>query len=198
MGRKIKMSKKLESTFLSMTLTLFFVTLIASAALAYVYKVTQQPIEQSRLKKKLNAISKVIPGFTNDPNAEMYKRISYDNVDSLEIYPAKKDGKLIGYAVKTFTNKGFSGLIELMVGFSTDYTIQGIEVLSHQETPGLGDKMNTRKFKNQFENKNPRDFRLIVKKDGGDVDAITAATISSRAFCDAVDRAYKTLIKEDK
>ncbi|MCD6367030.1 MAG: RnfABCDGE type electron transport complex subunit G [Bacteroidales bacterium] len=192
------MAKKVESTFLSMVLTLLLVTLIASAALAYVYKVTKKPIEQSLLKKKLDAISQVVPGFTNDPNADMYKVMAFDNTDSLEIYPAKKDGKLIGYAVKTFTNKGFGGLVELMVGFSPDLTIQNIAVLSHTETPGLGTKMTTPKFKDQFKEKNPKDFKLVVKKDGGDVDAITAATISSRAFCDAVDRAYKTLLKEDK
>ncbi len=192
------MAKKVESTFLSMVLTLLLVTLIASAALAYVYKVTKGPIEQSLLKKKLDAIGQVVPGFTNDPNAEMYKVMAYDNTDSLEVYPAKKDGKLIGYAVKTFTNKGFGGLVELMVGFSPDLTIQNIAVLSHTETPGLGSKMTTPKFKGQFKNKNPKNFKLVVKKDGGDVDAITAATISSRAFCDAVDRAYKTLSKEGK
>ncbi len=192
------MAKKVESTFLSMVLTLLLVTLIASAALAYVYKITKGPIEQSLLKKKLDAIGQVVPGFTNDPNADMYKVMAYDNTDSLEVYPAKKDGKLIGYAVKTFTNKGFGGLVELMVGFSPDLVIQNIAVLSHSETPGLGSKMTTPKFKDQFNGKNPKDFKLVVKKDGGDVDAITAATISSRAFCDAVDRAYKTLLKEGK
>lgn len=192
------MAKKVESTFLSMTLTLLIVTLVASAALAYVYKVTKGPIEQSLLKKKLDAIGKVVPQFTNNPNEEMYKLKAYDSTDSLEIYPAKKDGKLVGYAVKTFTNKGFGGLVELMVGFTPDFTITNIEVLSNSETPGLGSKMTTPKFKDQFKEKNPKDFKLVVKKDGGDVDAITAATISSRAFCDAVDRAYKTLTKEGK
>ncbi len=192
------MGRKVESTFLSMVLTLLLVTLIASAALAYIYKITKGPIEQALLKKKLESIEQVVPGFTNDPNAEMYKVRAYDNTDSLEIYPAKKNGKLIGYAVKTFTKKGFNGLIELMVGFSPNLTIQNIVVLSHQETPGLGSKMTSKKFKNQFENKNPKKFKLLVKKDGGDVDAITAATISSRAFCDAVSRAFKTLSKEGK
>lgn len=192
------MAKKIESTFLSMALTLFLVTLIASSALAYIYKITKEPIEQSLLNKKLEAIGQVMPNFTNDPNAEMYKLMAFDNTDSLEVYPAKKDGKLIGYAVKTFTNNGFGGLVELMVGFTPDFTITNIKVLLHSETPGLGSKMTTAKFKDQFKEKKPKDFKLVVKKDGGDVDAITASTISSRAFCDAVDRAYKTLLKEDK
>ena len=70
-----------------------------------------------------------------------------------------------------------------------------ITVLEHKETPGLGTKMTEPLFKNQFIQKNPSEFILKVKKDGGPVDAITAATISSRAFCDAVQRAYNTLQK---
>ena len=79
-------------------------------------------------------------------------------------------------------------------------TIIGYEVLECKETPGLGDKMDIKKsqFPVQFMNKNPIDFELKVTKDGGDVDAITAATISSRAFCDAVQRAYETFEKERK
>jgi len=101
-------------------------------------------------------------------------------------------------AINTFTNEGFSGNIELMVGFLEDGTIYNTAVLSHKETPGLGDKMDKKKsnFPDQFSGKNPAEFNLKVKKDGGDVDAITAATISSRAFCDALTRAYKTLEKE--
>ena len=94
--------------------------------------------------------------------------------------------------------KGFSGKIELMVGFLDDGTIENTAVLMHKETPGLGDKMDQKKsdFSLQFIGKNPVDFKLKVKKDGGDVDAITAATISSRAFCDAVQRAYDVFEKE--
>lgn len=81
-----------------------------------------------------------------------------------------------------------------MVGFLPDGTIHNTAVLEHKETPGLGDKMDIRKapWSEQFRGKNPAEYRLQVRKDGGDVDAITAATISSRAFCDAVQRAYDT------
>jgi len=82
-----------------------------------------------------------------------------------------------------------------MAGFMPDGTIAGISVLDHKETPGLGTKMTEPGFKGQFTGKNPGEFMLKVKKDGGQVDAITAATISSRAFCDAVQRAYNTLQK---
>ncbi|MBO4231732.1 MAG: RnfABCDGE type electron transport complex subunit G, partial [Bacteroidales bacterium] len=92
---------------------------------------------------------------------------------------------------------GFGGAFTLMVGFDSEGKILGTEVLSASETPGLGDKINADKsdFSKQFAGKNPAEFQLKVKKDGGDVDAITAATISSRAYCDAVDRAYQSFMK---
>lgn len=82
-----------------------------------------------------------------------------------------------------------------MAGFKPDGTIINITVLEHKETPGLGTKMTEPSFKDQFVDKNPGNYELKVKKDGGPVDAITAATISSRAYCDAVQRAYNTLKK---
>jgi Na+-translocating ferredoxin:NAD+ oxidoreductase subunit G len=79
----------------------------------------------------------------------------------------------------------------LMVGLLPDGSINNISVIQQNETPGLGTKMKEPKFKDQFNKKNPSEFKFKVKKDGGHVDAITAATISSRAFCDAVDRARR-------
>jgi electron transport complex protein RnfG len=102
--------------------------------------------------------------------------------------------------VETFTNQGFSGRFKLMVGFAPDGTIIDIAVLQHSETPGLGNKMEKSKsdFSLQFMGKNPETFKLAVKKDRGDVDAITASTITSRAYCDAVQRAYKAFKESQK
>ncbi|HEY5470462.1 MAG TPA: RnfABCDGE type electron transport complex subunit G [Bacteroidales bacterium] len=185
---------KTESTFKNMVLSLTLISLGAAACLGFVYQMTKVPIELSVLNKKLSAIKLVVPEFTNNPNDEMY-RLATGEGDSLEIYPAKKDGEIVGYAVNTYTNKGFSGNINLMAGFRPDGTIINISVLEQKETPGLGTKMTEPKFKDQFNGKNPSGFFLKVKKDGGQVDAITAATISSRAFCDAIQRAYNTLQK---
>jgi electron transport complex protein RnfG len=185
---------KTESTFKNMVLSLTLISLGASACLGFVYQMTKEPIEISVMSKKLTAIKQVVPEFNNNPNDEMY-RLPTGEGDSLDIYPAKKDSVLVGYAVNTFTKKGFSGNISLMAGFKPDGTIINITVLEHKETPGLGTKMTEPEFKEQFNNKNPSEFSLKVKKDGGPVDAITAATISSRAFCDAVQRAYNTLQK---
>ena len=185
---------KTESTFKNMVLSLTFISLAASACLGFVYEFTKKPIELSNLNKKLEAIKQVVPEFNNNPNDERYKLPTGEG-DSLDIYPAKKDDVVVGYAVSTYTKKGFSGNINLMAGFKPDGSIVNITVLEQKETPGLGTKMTESQFKNQFNNKNPSEFKLKVKKDGGQVDAITAATISSRAFCDAVQLAYNTLQK---
>lgn len=187
---------KTESTFRNMVLSLTLISLGASACLGFVYQITKAPIELSVLNKKLAAIKLVVPDFNNNPNDEMY-RLPTGEGDSLDIYPAKKDNILVGYAINTYTKEGFSGNISLMTGFKPNGVIVNITVLEQKETPGLGTKMTEPEFKDQFNDKNPTQFRLKVKKDGGQVDAITAATISSRAFCDAVQRAYNTLQKGD-
>lgn len=188
---------KTESTFKNMVLSLTLISLGASACLGFIYQVTKEPIEAANLSKKLEAIKQVVPEFNNNPFDDMF-RLPAPEGDSLEIYPAKMDSTVVGYAVNTYTRKGFSGYIGLMAGFRSDGTIINITVLEHKETPGLGTKMTEPGFKDQFRGKNPGEFRLRVKKDGGPVDAITAATISSRAFCDAVERAYLTLGKGGK
>jgi electron transport complex protein RnfG len=185
---------KPESTFGNMLLSLTLIALAASACLGFVYELTKKPIETSVLNKKLEAIKEVVPEFNNNPDNEMF-RLPTGEGDSLDIYPAKNDDILVGYAINTYSNNGFSGEIRLMAGFRPDGTILKITVLEHKETPGLGTKMAEPSFKDQFNDKNPSDFILKVEKDGGPVDAITAATISSRAFCDAVQRAYNTLQK---
>lgn len=185
---------KPESTFKNMALALTLIAFAASACLGFVYELTKGPIELSNLNKKLAAIKEVVPEFTNNPNDEMY-RLPTGEGDSLEVYPAKKENMIVGYAVSTYSRDGFSGNIRLMAGFEPDGKIFNITILEHKETPGLGTKMAEASFKDQFKQKNPSEFILKVKKDGGPVDAITAATISSRAFCDAVNRAYNTLEK---
>jgi len=185
-----------------MVFTLFLVTFIASTALALVYKVTKGPIEEAKRLKKMNAIAEVVPNFDNDPGAEL-ATIGVGK-DTLYFYFARMGDDLVGIAVESFTYTGFSGLIRIMVGFLPDGSIHDISVLEHAETPGLGDKMvKSRSFdkatglswSSQFLDKNPQSFILKIKQDDGNVDAITAATITSRAFCDAVQRAYDGFIE---
>ena len=184
-----------KSTFTNMVLTLFIVTLAASTTLGFIYELTREPIAKAKLREKNMAIRQVVPVFSNQPNQEAFQ-VRCEG-DSLTLFPAKQNDKLVGIAVATFTDQGFSGKIRLMVGFNPDGTINDISVLDHAETPGLGDKIEQNKsnWSKQFKGKDPENFNLQVKKDGGDVDAITAATISSRAYCDAVQKAYQAFRK---
>ena len=191
---------KMQSSLRNMVLSLTLISLGASAGLGFVYEMTKAPIAVTALNKKLNAIKQVVPEFTNNPNDEMFMLPTGEG-DSLEVYPAKNGEEVVGYAVRSYTNNGFSGYIGFMVGFTPDGAIYNINVIEHKETPGLGTKMvpdgtpEKPEFKDQFRGKNPAEFALKVKKDGGPVDAITAATISSRAFCDGVQRAYNAFEK---
>jgi len=191
---------KMQSTLKNMVLSLTLISLGASAALGFVYEMTKDPIAAALLNKKIEAIKQVVPEFTNNPNDEMFMLPTGEG-DSLEVYPAKNGDQVVGYAIKSYTNNGFSGYIGFMVGFTPDGAIYNVNVLEQKETPGLGTKMvpdgtpEKPEFKDQFKGKNPAEYQLKVKKDGGPVDAITAATISSRAFCDGVQRAYNTFSK---
>ncbi len=191
---------KMPSTLRNMVLSLTLISVVASAGLGFAYEFTKGPIEVSLLNKKLDAIRTVVPEFTNNPNDEMFMLPTGEG-DSLEVYPAKNGEEIVGYAVKSYTNNGYSGFIGFMVGFTPDGIIYNINILEHKETPGLGTNMvpdgtpEKPEFKDQFKGKDPSVFALKVKKDGGPVDAITAATISSRAFCDGVQRAYNTFEK---
>lgn len=186
------MAKK-ESTFSSMLLTLFVVTFVSSAALGFVYQLTSEPIAAAKAAKKTLAIKRVSPDFNNHPGNEEFS-VPIDG-DSVYFYVARMGNDTVGYAAETFSNIAFGGTLKLLVGFLPDGTIKDIAVLEHKETPGLGEKMLKSKtnWSTQFNGKNPSKFKLKVKKDGGDVDAITASTITSRAYCDAVQRAYNAL-----
>lgn len=184
---------KRESTFTNMVVTLLAVTAISATALGYVYDLTKDAIEAAKVKAQAEAITKVLPQY--ETLGTSFKVAAESAGDSLEIFPAYKGQELVGIAVKTFTKKGFSGFISIMAGIDKDGNFSGYEVLEHAETPGLGSKMtvwfnNTEKPNQNIIGKNPKTTKFQVTKDGGEIDAITASTISSRAFLDALVRAY--------
>ena len=187
--------KKLKSTLPNILLSLTIVCSVAGAALAATHSFTEKTIAAAMEAELHNAIKFVIPEFDNDPVKEKYKA-SVTGSDSLTIYPATKDGKTVGFAVESYTKNGFSGLIRIMAGFTYDGKLNNFSVLEHNETPGLGDKMQvwfrTEKNKQNIIGKDMTKGGLKVTKDGGEVDAITAATITSRAFLEAVNLAYAT------
>ena len=187
-------NNKKESSFKNMVITLFVVTLIAAFALGGVYNVTKEPIALAKKARAEAAVKAVIPEFDT---LKTFKVMAIDGTDSLTFNKGFKDGKIVGTAIETFSNVGYDPTqIRIVVGFSAEGNILNTSVVQHKETPGLGTKMSSEKFKIQFQGKNPLKFNLRVKKDGGDVDAITAATITSRAFCDALTRAHVALKNE--
>lgn len=185
-----------------MILSLTLIAVLAAAALAGVYLLTKEAIDNVQVAKKQSALNAVLPGF--DGTIVPLPSLTLENEkDPVTVNVAvNKDNTLYGAAVETYTNKAFGGTFTLMVGFDADGNILGTEVIKAAETPGLGDKINKNKsnFAEQFVSMNPAsvDYDLKVKKDGGEVDAITAATISSRAYCDAVNRAAKAFYAAKK
>ena len=188
----------IKSSLRNMVLVLTLVCLGASAAVAVVYAVTKDPIAAASVAKTNKAIEEVVPQFDNNPSEEvlMVAADLQKPEETNKVYVAKKGGEVVGYAVESTTKKGFGGAFSIMVGFTPDGKVFNTSVLSHSETPGLGAKITDKgsHFITQWKGKNLTDgsVNISVKKDGGDIDAITASTISSRAFCDAMERAANT------
>lgn len=184
----------MKSTLFNMVAVLSGITLIASASVGLVNMVTEEPIRLAEENAKKAALEQVLPEF----EATTDQALELDNMP-IVVYNASKGGQTVGYAVESMTKSGFGGEVKLMVGFLPDGTINNISVLKQAETPGLGTNMANEEAKNPLlksvKNQNPEskklvDGKLAVTKDGGDVDALTAATISSRAYLDAVNRAW--------
>jgi len=177
----------MKSTLFNMVAVLFCITLVASAGVGGVYQITEEPIAQANARAVTEALEMVLPAFDQTTEAEL-------TIDEMPIvtYTATNGGEVVGYAVKTMSKKGFGGAITLMVGFDVTGKVLNVNVLAQTETPGLGTKMadEGNPLITSFKGKNPGEMNLAVKKDGGDVDALTAATISSRAYVDAMARAY--------
>lgn len=192
---------KRESTFINMVVTLVLVTGVAAAALGFVYDFTKEPIEAAKAKAQAEAIKQVLPEF--DELGESKVVTPAIGGDALEFFPAYKNGELVGTAIKTYTKNGFSGFISIMAGIDKDGNISGYSVLEHKETPGLGSKMdvwfdNPEKPNQMVVGKNPETTNFTVTKDGGDIDAITASTITSRAFLEALTTAYDSYKENSK
>ena len=151
---------------------------------------TKGPIAEANAKALSDAIALVVPGFDNNP-AEAPETVDLNGA-TYKIYKATKGGEFIGAAVESSAN-GFGGALNVLVGFDKEGNIIDYSLLSHAETPGLGSKAADwfkKGAKGDITGKNPGKGALVVNKDGGDVDAITASTITTRAFLNAVNNAY--------
>ena len=158
-----------------------------------IYNITKEPIALAQKKAREAAIKEVIPVFDS---LITFKVKQANGDDSLVFNQGLTDGKVVGTAILAVTKNGYDPTpIKIMVGIIPDGNINNTQVIYQKETPGLGTKIELPSFRDQFMNTNPKTFIIKVEKDGGDVDAITAATISSRAFCEAVQLAYSTYEK---
>lgn len=186
------MIDKKNPTIVQMVVVLLLIAVICSAGVAAIYDATKDTIQQQKDAKEQESLKLVLPDHDNDPVKDAIS-ISL-NGETYQCYVAKKGGQPVGYAVKAGNMNGYNGHVEVLTGFKPDGTIINSQATVLAETPGLGQKAIEPKYHDQFNGKNPSAFRLTVKKDGGDVDAISAATITSRAYAHAVQTAYDALM----
>jgi electron transport complex protein RnfG len=201
---------KLKSGFINMWLSLAGISLFAAAALGAVYSLTREPIMASKTAEQQQAVSDVLPPFQRLGEPET---IEIPDIGAFEVYRAYDgEDQYVGAAVKSFSRNGFGGEIRIMVGFDSQCLITGYAILEQKETPGLGTRITdwfkpavqTRKSlfeqitgyeetrgqrQSSITGKGASPQALTVTQDGGEIDAITAATISSRAFLEAVRNA---------
>lgn len=168
---------------------LVLIAFLAAALLAYVNKITREPIARNMKEETRQAVRVVLNnlGKFNYPDDPRVKTLP---AFAAKYFPASNmKGRVIGYAVIVKAPNGFGGDFDLMVGIDSTGRVLDTYVLNHKETPGLGDNMKKEDFKKQFRGRSLENTRWAVKKDGGDIDALTAATITSRAFTAGVKRA---------
>ena len=178
--------KKLPSTLPNMLIVLTLISVVAAGALAYVNQVTAGPIEENKARVLAEGINSVLG--VSDAKVEATTEAEDANGNPVIIYATDK-----GVAVQSIDPNGFGGKLKVLVGFDEVGAIKGYTVLEHAETPGLGAKADfwfQKGEKGDIIGKNPGEKELTVSKDGGDVDAITASTITSRAFLRAVNVAF--------
>lgn len=171
-------------------LVLTLITTGAGLILSLVEAVTREPIAEQRRLETLRALQAVLPQANNSPDQDTVQLVTGKDKRGRDVlrtfFRGRQDGTLSGVAFKVVAPDGYSGNIEVMVGIDPSGTVAGIEILSHAETPGLGDKITLPTFKANFSGKNLENADWRVKKDGGEFDQITGATISPRAVVGAV------------
>lgn len=177
--------------------------------LAYVNELTKGPIAEANAKTLNKALKQVLPEFTNNPVGEsdtIFSEKDGKKVVDFIVYPAKKGEEWVGSAVESKA-MGFGGELKVLVGFDAKGKIYNYSLLAHTETPGLGSKADKwfgaydatkgekavthEMSKKSIIGMSPGEGELKVSKDGGQVDAITASTITSRAFLNAINKAYE-------
>ncbi|MBR5104780.1 MAG: RnfABCDGE type electron transport complex subunit G [Bacteroidales bacterium] len=177
-----------QSTFKNMSLCLLVICLVCSGLLAGVYALTKEPIDAAAKAKNEAAIMEVLPETAAVVEEE--RTVEFEGTSYTYNLAYDEAGNTVGCAINV-APVGFGGPIAIKVGFDVNGVIWNTKVLSQAETPGLGAKCVEPAFSAQFKGFNPVEKTLAVRKDGGDVDAITASTITSRAYADGLALAVK-------
>ena len=203
----------MKNKFLKNCLALFVITLVAGVSLAFVNEVTKEPIAKAQDKARLEAYEVVYPNAefkVMDNSDEILKasskslekeNLSQCSVDDV-LAVTNKNGNLIGYVFSATSPSGYGGDIKVAVGVSNKTNkITGFTVLSHSETAGLGAKATEDEFKSQFIGKSANGINYTKNGASNDteIDALSGATITSNAVCEAVDTAlavYNYQLKE--
>jgi len=178
---------KIDRDQIRMVIALFVVAVIAAAVTGLTNMFTREPIANAQKAALHNALQQVLPAHTNDPQMEKV------TVNDTTIYPAKKaNGQLTGLAWEVTAPDGYSGSIRILVGLRPDASVQAIRIIYHRETPGLGDGIvKNNDWLASFTGHGLDSRTWKVKKDGGDFDQFTGATITPRAVVKAVKGALE-------
>ena len=172
-----------KSSFINMTLCLLTICLVCSGLLAGVYALTKEPIDAAAKAKNEAAIKEVLPETA--VTIEEERTVDFEGQTYAYNLAYDEKGEVVGCAINV-APVGFGGPVVIKVGFDRDGVVWNTKVLSQAETPGLGAKCVEESFSTQFRGLDPMTKKLSVKKDGGDIDAITASTITSRAYASGV------------
>ncbi|MFQ5509174.1 MAG: RnfABCDGE type electron transport complex subunit G [Leptospirillia bacterium] len=178
-----------------MAMTLMAVCIVGAVILAFVNRVTEGPIAEEKRREVLRALDSVLPPHTNSPDQDT-REITTDDGKVITLYLARQRDRVVGTALQVTAPDGYSGNIGVMVGVDNNGSILGVRILSHAETPGLGDKMVTDStWLPAFRGRNLANTEWAVKKDGGDIDQFTGATITPRAVVGAVKQGLEVCAK---
>ncbi len=165
------------------------ICLVAGLALAWVNRQTEGPIQAAIRRARIEALQQALPAHDNDPAEDRYEVADTD--PPLIFHVARRDGEYAGAAWSVVSTEGYGGEIEIMIGVDDRNRVQGMAILRQRETPGLGAKIERAEFKDQFAGRPMEDTDWRVRSDGGDIDEITAATLSSEAVVAAVAAGLK-------
>jgi len=178
------------NSLMRLAVTLTLITASAGLVLSLVEQATRAPIAEQRRLEMMRALESVLPAFDNAPDSDYVEVVLGTDKRGREIrrkvYRGRTQGELTGLAYKVIAPDGYSGSIDIMLGIRPDGSVQAIEILTHSETPGLGDKIETEDFRSQFAGRELGNADWRVRKDGGEFDQLTGATISPRAVVGAV------------